>query len=231
MFASDGKHDAAGSSEGVDVPLCFRLLGFRLLAGLMTADPPPYSAQWESEELVPEFLAGRDAATDPLWARSGADSALEYARWAHHLCGMACLQMAMAARCEALPIHALRRAVQALGGYVEEPDGNIRGLIYAGAVAWLNQRGIAARILLDAPIPELAQGQLYIASVHAAIRTPGREPPHRGGHLVLLLGTDPEGRRRFHNPSGHSAETRRDARLRPEDFARYHADRGILIDA
>lgn len=217
---------AAGASEGADVAVRFR---FR--AARMTADPPPYFAQWESEELVPEFLAGRDAASDPLWAASGADSVEEYVRWAHHLCGMACLQMAMAARGEAFTIHALRRAVQPLGGYIEEADGHIRGLIYAGAVSWLNARGIAARIVLDAPIPQLAPGQLYIASVHPMIRTPERTPPHRGGHLVLLFGTDTEGRYRFHNPSGHSRETRRDARLRPEDFARYHAGRGILVDA
>ncbi|MCX8132862.1 MAG: hypothetical protein N3D18_02715 [Roseococcus sp.] len=193
------------------------------------AEPPPYAAQWESEALIPEFLAGRDAASDPLWARSGAATPEEYARWAPHLCGMACLRMAMAARGEDLSIHALRRAVQALGGYVEEPDGAIRGLIYSGAVAWLEGRGIPARILLDAPLPVLAPGQLYIASVHARIRTPEEPPPRRGGHLVLVFGRDEAGRLRFHNPSGHSPETRRDARLRPEAFARYHADRGILI--
>lgn len=198
-------------------------------ARLSLEPPPPYFAQWESEALIPEFLAGRDAASDPRWADSGAETAEEYARWAHHLCGMACLRMAMAARGEHLAIHALRRAVQALGGYVEEPDGAIRGLIYAGAVAWLRARGIPARILLDAPLPALAPGQLYIASVHARIRTPDLAPPHRGGHLVLLFGRDGEGRLRFHNPSGHSPETRRDARLRPEAFARYHAGRGILI--
>lgn len=190
---------------------------------------PPYSAQWESAELVPEFLAGRDAATDPLWAESGAESAAEYARWAHHLCGMACLRMAMAARGEAHRIHDLRRGVQALGGYVEQADGHIRGLIYAGAVQWLTARGVPARIVLDEPMPELAPGRLYIASVHAAIRTPEREPPQRGGHLVLVFGQDAEGRLRFHNPSGHDAATRCDARLRAQDFQRYHADRGILI--
>ncbi|WP_340643327.1 hypothetical protein [Roseococcus thiosulfatophilus] len=190
---------------------------------------PPYFAQWESAALVPEFLAGRDAATDPLWRDSGAESPAEYARWAHHLCGMACLRMAMAARGEAHSIHDLRRAVQALGGYVEEPDGEIRGLIYAGAVAWLHGRGVKARIVLDEPMPVLAPGQLYIASVHATIRTPEVTPPRRGGHLVLVFGADGQGRLRFHNPSGHDDATRRDARLRAEDFQRYHAERGILI--
>lgn len=191
--------------------------------------PPPCFAQWESAGLIAEFLAGRDAATDPRWADSGAESPAEYARWAHHLCGMACLRMVLAARGEAHSIHALRRAVQALGGYVEQPDGDIRGLIYAGAVAWLMARGIPARIVLDEPMPALGPGAFYIASVHPRIRTPDQAPPQRGGHLVLVFGTDEAGRLRFHNPSGHDDATRRDARLRPAEFARYHAGRGILI--
>ena len=190
---------------------------------------PPYFAQWESPGLVGEFLAGRDAATDPLWAHSGAADVAEYARWADHLCGMACLKMAMAARGETLPIHALRREVQPLGGYVEEPDGQIRGLIYIGAVRWLKARGIAARVVLDEPIPALNSGDLYIASVHPAIRTPDATPPRAGGHLVLLFGTDAKGRYRFHNPSGTSEAEQRDVRLSPAAFSRFHADRGILI--
>jgi hypothetical protein len=142
---------------------------------------------------------------------------------------MACLRMAMAARSEARSIHALRREVQALGGYVERPDGEIHGLIYAGAVTWLTARGITARIVLDEALPTLAPGQLYMASVHPRIRTPDLDPPQRGGHLVLVFGTDAEGRLRFHNPSGHDEASRVDARLRPEEFRRYHADRGILI--
>nr|WP_314074150.1 hypothetical protein [uncultured Roseococcus sp.] len=192
-------------------------------------EAPPYFSQWASAELVPEFLEGRPNATDPLWAESGAADLAEYARWAHHLCGMACLGMAMAARGEAHSIHALRRGVQALGGYVDQGGDDIRGLIYAGAVAWLNARGIPARIVLDEPRPRLGPGDLYMASVHPRIRTPELEPPHKGGHLVLVFGTDEEERLRFHNPSGHSDATRRDVRMAPAEFDRFHADRGILI--
>lgn len=196
--------------------------------------PPPYRAQWESPDLVAAFLDGRDAATDPLWAASGARDAAEYARWAEHLCGMACLQMALGALGRPVPpIHDLRRAVQARGGYVEEPDGAIRGLIYAGAVEWLAAQGIAARVVLDldpAGLPGLlADGALLLASVHPWIRWPGREPPSRGGHLVLVFGTDGEGRLRFNNPSGDTPATRQDARLAIPDFARFFAGRGILI--
>lgn len=190
---------------------------------------PPYFAQWESPELVGEFLNGRDPATDPLWARSGAADVAEYARWAEHLCGMACLRMAMAGRGETLPIHTLRREVQPLGGYIEEPNGFIRGLIYAGAVRWLNARGIQARVVLDEPIPRLNPGDFYIASVSPLIRLPDTVPPRTGGHLVLLFGTDAQGRHRFHNPSGITEAEQRDVRLSPETFSRFHAERGILI--
>ena len=191
---------------------------------------PPFAAQWESEELVAEFLAGRDAATDPLWPESGAESAAEYARWARHLCGMACLRMALGG---APRIHALRRAVQAHGGYVDEGGDAIHGLRYAGAVEWLRAQGREARIVLDEPtedIPrKLASGAQFIASVHPMIRTPEAAPPHRGGHLVLVFGVDDAGRLRFHNPSGHTAETRRDVRMNLATFARFHAERGILL--
>jgi hypothetical protein len=203
-------------------------------AGGAERAPPPYRAQWESAGLVADFLAGRDPATDPRWRGSGAATRDEYARWASHLCGCACLQMALGARGHEIPpIHAIRRAVQAHGGYVETQDGEIRGLIYAGAVAWLEQRGIPARILLDiaaADIPPLvADGALFIASVHGTIRWPERDPPSRGGHLVLVFGTDAAGALRFHNPSGHTADARQDARLAPAAFDCFFAGRGILL--
>lgn len=195
---------------------------------------PPYRAQWESPGLVAEFLAGRDAATDPAWRGSGAADLAEYASWAAHLCGCACLQMALGARGQAVPpIHDIRREVQALGGYVEQPDGEIRGLIYAGAVAWLERRGLAARIVLDIGAEDvvalLRDGALLMASVHGTIRWPENDPPSRGGHLVLVFGTDGDGALRFHNPSGDTPDTQRDARLPPAAFARFFAGRGIVI--
>ena len=195
---------------------------------------PPYRAQWESPGLVADFIAGRDAATDPLWQASGAADAAEYALWSEHLCGSACLQMALGALGRDVPpIHAIRRAVQGLGGYVVQPDGAIRGLIYAGAVAWLAERGIPTRIVLDLPAegiaPLLEDGRLFIASVHPGIRWPDGVPPSRGGHLVLVFGQTAMGELRFHNPSGDTPASRADARLPPAVFARFFAGRGILI--
>lgn len=201
--------------------------------------PPPYFAQWESAELVAEFLAGRDARSDSRWADSGAADAEEYARWAEHLCGVACLRMALGAL--GLPVpnaHELRRAMQAEGGYVEEADGTIRGLIYAGAVAWLGKaHGIAARVVLDiaaADIPSLlraGRGALLIASVHPGIRRPAVTPPTRGGHLVLVFDAAPDAMLRFHNPSGDTPATRANVPMGAAVFGRFFAGRGIAIEA
>jgi hypothetical protein len=208
----------------------------RGLTGAPQPEPPAYRAQWESPDLIPAFLAGRDPATDPLWPGSGAASAAEYALWADHLCGCACLQMVLGAGgLPVPPIHAIRRAVQQEGGYVVDSNGAIRGLVYAGAVAWLGRLGIAASVVLDRAaedIPGLvASGGLFIASVHGGIRWPEREPPRRGGHLVLVFGTDAAGRLRFHNPSGDTPESRADARLPPRLFGRFFAGRGIHVTA
>ncbi len=131
------------------------------------------------------------------------------------------------------PIHAIRRAVQSEGGYVVEPDGVIRGLIYAGAVAWLERQGLSARILLDQSAEAIAtlvrDGALVIASVHPAIRNPVADPAGRGGHLVLVFGVTPAGALRFHNPSGDTPVSREDAWLAPTSFGRFFAGRGILI--
>lgn len=46
----------------------------------------PYFAQFESRELIPEFLSGkRDPADDPLWHLSGASDSHEYAKWCSHI--------------------------------------------------------------------------------------------------------------------------------------------------
>ncbi|NUK27782.1 hypothetical protein HRW08_35180, partial [Streptomyces lunaelactis] len=66
------------------------------MTGSTTTHRVPYYSQWESADLVPEFITGaRSAADDPLWQKSGADSREEYAFWAPRMCGMACLRMAL----------------------------------------------------------------------------------------------------------------------------------------
>lgn len=127
------------------------------------------------------------------------------------------------------PIHGIRRGVQAEGGYLETPEGGIRGLVYAGAVAWLAGQGIAARILLELTARDIPAQGLFLASVHPGIRRPDLAPPGRGGHLVLVFGRDAAGALRFHNPSGDTPATQADVRMAPGRFDGFFAGRGIHI--
>ena len=196
---------------------------------------PRWFGQWESADRIAQILSGAlKAADDPLWHRSGAGSAAEYETWADHLCGVACLRMALAARGLTPPrAFDLARDLTVRGGYVVQPDGFIRGLIYAPAVAWLREvPRLPAEVRIDVPAEEIpslvADGGLFIASVHPWVRRGAVEPPSRGGHLVLVFGTA-DGALRFHNPSGDTPASQADARLPVAAFARHYAGRGIYL--
>ncbi|MBN8874316.1 MAG: hypothetical protein J0H67_15890 [Rhodospirillales bacterium] len=197
----------------------------------------PYFSQWESRDLTPTVLAEGEAALrrDPRWTESGAADLDEYATWAMHCCGMACLKMVLAARSgRIVPILALARGCTEAGGYVVDPaTGGIRGLIYAPFVPWVRREfGLEAAVVTDvtaADLPGILQTQaFFIASVHHGIRWPEQDPPYRGGHLVLVTRADAQGVT-FHNPSGHTPATQADAHLPLDDFARFFAGRGISI--
>ena len=201
----------------------------------MEALAPPYLGQWESAARIGDILAGTlRAADDPLWPRSGAAGAQDYERWAEHLCGVACLRMALAARGIAPPrAFDLARELTNRGGYELRPDGGIRGLIYAPAVAWLRDvPRVAAEVRVDVPaeaIPAMVRdGGLFIASVHPWVRRGAVEPPSRGGHLVMVFAAE-AGVLCFHNPSGDTDASRRDARLPVAAFGRFYAGRGISM--
>jgi hypothetical protein len=202
---------------------------------MSAAKTPPYFGQWESPALIGDIITGAcRAEDDPAWAESGAASPEDYARWADHLCGVACLRMALAARGISPPrARDLARVLTRYGGYIEQPDGNIRGLIYAPAILWLTEaHAMPAEIILDRAAedipPLLADGGLFIASVHPAMRRPAEPAPGKGGHLVLVFGAE-HGALRLHNPSGHDAASQCDARVAIADFARFFAGRGIWL--
>jgi hypothetical protein len=204
---------------------------------MSAAETPPYYGQWESPGLIGDIISGRcRAEDDSAWAESGAASQEDYARWADHLCGVACLRMALAAR-GITPPRALdlARVLTGYGAYVEQEDGNIRGLIYAPAITWLAEaHAMPAEIILDRAAedipPLLANGGFFIASVHPAIRRPAEAAPGKGGHLVLVFGAG-QGALRLHNPSGHDTASQCDARVAIADFARFFAGRGIWLPA
>ncbi|RWB59572.1 C39 family peptidase [Mesorhizobium sp.] len=196
----------------------------------------PYFSQWESPGMTLPLLAEGPSSPcrDPLWRNSGADTIEDYARWAVNVCGMACLKMILAARGEIHPTLELARACTAYGGYVvNEADGSIKGLIYEPFVRFVGERfGLSAETMTNVDMAMvsglLSRWRYFIASVHPGIRWPEREPPSKGGHLVLVTAAS-NGEIRFHNPSGHDRERQANVTLPLAAFDRFFARRGIAV--
>ncbi|MFJ6853186.1 peptidase [Streptomyces sp. NPDC091271] len=189
--------------------------------------------QFASPGLVEAIVeGGLDPAEDPRWADSGAASVSEYARWAGHLCGMACLRMALGTG--APPLFALRDGALKYDAYTEDADGVIKGLVYAPFARYVSEvhglEAVVHRDLSPAGILELLdEGRRVMASVHYGIRHPEQPAPGRGGHLVLLTSRTADGAGvHFHNPSGTSAATRA-AGLPLPVFERFFAGRGVSL--
>ena len=194
----------------------------------------PYFSQWESAARAADIIAGDLKVTDdPLWRNSGANSAAEYAEWANHICGMACLKMILAARTGTVHpnMHLTRVAVE-FGAY-QVRDGEIRGMIYAPMVEMVkNKFAIDAEVVTGIATGDIASilrpGSMFIASVHPSIRWLKGPPPRRGGHLVLVTSASNE-RVVFHHPAGHSEETPRDGRVPTPLFDEFFAGRGVHV--
>ncbi|WUH90300.1 C39 family peptidase [Streptomyces sp. NBC_00433] len=195
--------------------------------------PVPYYSQWESAALVPDFISGTSAATDPLWQKSGADSPEEYAFWAPRICGMACLRMTLDWLGHEVPLSVplVREALDA-GAYVRDGD-EVKGLIYAPFARWAADRfGLHAQCRPDLPAgdirTEVAAGRVVLLSVHKSIRALDPAPPQRGGHLVLAVGAGPDAVV-IHNPSGLPGRSQQFHHVPLADLGRFYAGRGVVL--
>jgi Peptidase_C39 like family len=200
------------------------------MTGTAPTRPVPYYSQWESALLVPEFITGaRSAADDPLWQKSGAASAEEYAFWSWRLCGVACLRMALDHWQQSVP---LVRELQEAGAYVRDGD-EVKGLIYRPFAEYVTGRwGLYARPVPELPLAdirrEVADGRLAVVSVHKTIRTLDPAPPGKGGHLVLIVGADQESVT-LHNPSGLPGRSQEYAPVSWTALDRFYAGRGVVL--
>jgi hypothetical protein len=147
---------------------------------------------------------------------------------------MACLKMVLAAQGRLVPTLQLARECTTYGGYVVDPrSGDIRGLIYAPFVRYVAAAfNLQAEVVTDIGAEKLpamlGDRGFFMASVHPDIRWPGRNPPSRGGHLVLVLCATHVAVT-FHNPSGHDAPSQANVRLPLSVFGRFFAGRGVRI--
>ena len=204
----------------------------------MPEPPARHQIPWITQYATPSLIAaiayeGHVAADDPTGRKAAPRTQDAYGHWCTRLCGMACLRMALIARDGQAPsLFTLLDGCLDYGGYVEEPNGSVTGLLYRQFAEFTRDRyQLQADVItgLDPGrmIGELDQGRLLIASVHKEIRRPCREPPATGGHLVLVTGYA-DGQVTFHNPSGHTPAAGI-ATLPMTVFDRFAAHRGIAL--
>ncbi len=204
------------------------------LPDLPARHPVPWITQYATPSLIAAIAyQGHPAADDPAWRESGGPDQQAYGRWCTRLCGMACLRMALTARDGHAPtLFALLGGCLDYGGYTEQPDGSVKGLLYRQFADFTRDRyRLHADVITDLDpsriTRECDQGRLVIASVHKEIRRPELDPPATGGHLVLITG-HANGHVTFHNPSGHTPQAGI-ATLPMATFDRFAAHRGIAL--
>ncbi|SIO88512.1 C39 family peptidase [Nocardiopsis sp. JB363] len=204
--------------------------------GLATLhDPVPAITQYASPGLIERIAyQGYAPGEDPAWKVSGAASRGEYARWCRHACGMASLRMVLVHRDgHAPPLMELLHEVRRAGGYLEQADGSVKGLVYAPFVEYVRgHHGLDAQVRTDldttAMRAELDRGRMVLVSVHKEIRRPHLPPPGKGGHLVLVIGHR-NGRFHIRNPSGHTPDAV-SAVLSASEISQFSTERGIVVD-
>lgn len=196
----------------------------------------PYSAQWESPQLIADIIAGAmNASDDPLWFRSGARDRREYEFWSWRACGMACLKMALrywTGRDH--PLVVLAKQAMEHGAYVRR-EHSVDGLIYQPFTRYVGDRfGLRGLSRPELSVDEIAgcveAGSLVMASVHPHIRWPDSVAPGKGGHLVLVVGHTGD-EIVLHNPSGDRAHNQAFARVHRADFVKFFAGRGVILSA
>ncbi|MBK3639476.1 peptidase [Streptomyces sp. MBT33] len=197
-------------------------------------DPVPEVTQYASPNLIERIAYdGHDPADDPRWAESGAPTQAIYARWCRHICGIACLRMALLHRDGDAPnLFQLLAGARSFGAYTQE-SGEIKGLIYAPFAAYAREShdmpvDVHGVMELHDVLNLLDARRMVMVSVSKEIRRPDVTPERRGGHLVLAVGHE-EGRIVFRNPSGHTPETRSPS-LPLDRFAEFFGGRGMSLD-
>ncbi|WP_368509407.1 C39 family peptidase, partial [Streptomyces sp. KAI-27] len=126
--------------------------------------------------------------------------------WCGHMCGIACLRMALLHRDGTAPsLFRLLDGARRHGAYVRQDDGSVKGLIYAPFARYAAAaHGLGAEVAPELSTRRLVElldaGRRVMVSVSKEIRRPEADPPSRGGHLVLAVGHR-AGRIHFRNPS------------------------------
>lgn len=196
----------------------------------------PYQPQWASGNLIGDIVQGKiSASEDPYWHESGATTPEEYEYWAGSICGMACLRsILLHVYGQSPPLITLAKECAEYGGYKQNGNGPDK-LYYAPFAQYVEERfqleaTVARTLCLDEILTEVGQGNFVMASVNSAIRDPQSTPSQKGGHLVLMTGYNLKDQTvSFHDPAGTHQANQWNATVSIDNFMKFFAERGIVI--
>ncbi|HML20805.1 MAG TPA: C39 family peptidase [Aggregatilinea sp.] len=203
----------------------------------------PYYPQFASPNLIHAYIhEGYDGTHDPRWREFGADDPAEYAFWAHRVCALACIKMAVEAYYPARQPSLWELVQRGLshGGYtVRDAEGRWvdQGWTMGAQMALAAEYGLqAAGQGYASPLSicrAIREGALVAASVTPELGERDPQPGRYGGHLVLVTGfVWQRGRPAayiLHNPSGRYSELQAGARIPAARFNRSFAHRLIAF--
>lgn len=191
---------------------------------------------------VPQFGTAETVEREILH-RANADMNLPEWNW----CGMCCTQMILRALGRSTPglKQMYERATHEYGVYRTE-NGQVVGAYHKELAKYIEEEfSLSARTARGLTLPKLVElirgGTFIIASVSPEIRElkPGKEPPTKNGHLVLVYGlcssyedADGHGVRALilHNSAGfQNQRTQCHARLRTQRFMDCFSGNAILV--
>lgn len=116
----------------------------------------------------------------------------EYERWVPHSCGVCCLKMVgdTLGLSKSFTLLELTRMCTEAGGFVEEPDGSIKGVFHFPLLAVARKLGMSGVIVANLDTDSIADavggGHYVILSINLA----RVDPTLQGSHLVLIHGYD-----------------------------------------
>lgn len=166
--------------------------------------PIPYFSQWEFPDLVSALLSGEIfAADDPGWADSGATP----------------------------PAMPLKDDCVDAGAYVVDGT-SVKGLIYAPFVRCTTAKwDLAAEVVTTMGLTEVGElvqrSNPVMISLYSSVREPTGVAEGKGGHLVLAIGSSPDGLT-LHNPSGLPGRSQKSTFVGYAVLDQYYAERGVV---
>ena len=160
----------------------------------------------------------------------------EFSKWIDSACGMFCLKMILKKKLnKEFSVIDLVDDSMKFGTYKILEDGKLSAMVYEPFAKFIkNKFGLGSKVCRFLSMRrikyELSKDNFVIASVHWDIKDQLRNPPFKGGHLVVITGYSEKERCFFiNNPTGIKNISQVNYKITYNNFKKFFARRGIIV--